>query len=443
MKTIIITLLLIINICLYSQYKVEWSAEVSSTGNLSIDKARFVAVDGDGNVFVTGVTNGDGMNDDITTIKYDKDGKLVWQAVFNGTGNYHDRPNGMVIDGSGNIYITGSSKGDGGTADDFITIKYNPSGAKLWSAAYASKGGIGDESKSIAVDMLGNVYITGHAAHIVTDNSGMDWITIKYNTNGEQVWLAAYDDGITSDGATSLTIDEAGNVYVTGQCNAPAYHIAVINYDSSGVKRWIAKYDGSAVSSDKPVAVKVDKQGFVYITGHSSEANKDFITIKYDNNGNEMWKNNFNGQVNMADEAENLVVDNDGSVYVIGYSTVKKNNRNRCLIKYNSAGDEVWKILSDKSISKNIDDLSIAIDKDGNIYVTGSSAIIDNKKPTDMMVDCYTKDGALLWQAYFSKENSIPVASKLVVDNNSNVYVTGYIMGSKGFLDYCTVKFSK
>jgi hypothetical protein len=349
----------------------------------------------------------------------------------------------MAIDGFGNIYITGSSKGDGGTADDFITIKYNPSGVKLWSAVYASKGGIGDESKSIAVDRLGNVYVSGHAAHIITDNSGMDWVTIKYNTNGEQVWLTAYDDGITSDGATAIAIDDAGNVYVTGQCNAPAYHIATIKYDSSGVKQWIVKYDGNAVSSDEPMAIKVDKQGFVYITGHSSEANKDYITIKYDNNGIEMWKKNFNGPANMVDEAENLVVDETGNVYVLGYSTVKKNHRNRCLIKYNSAGDEVWKVISEKSISKNIDNLSMAIDKDGNIYVTGSSTIIDNKKPTEMVVDCYSKDGALVWQAYFAKENTIPVASRLVVDNSNNVYVTGYILGARGFLDYCTVKFSK
>src|SRR3972149_1938174 len=224
-SVLILVSIIILSIHIQSQYKVEWTADFSSSGNISIDKAQFIAIDPEGNIIVTGVTNGSGINDDLTTIKYDKKGKQLWVAIYNGPGNYHDRPNGMVIDQFSNVYITGGSTGDNNTATDYFTVKYNTSGAEMWVARFASKGGIGDESKSIAVDQLGNVYVTGKAGHIVTDNSGMDWLTIKYNTNGQQIWTAAFDDQISTDGATALTIDEDGNVYVTGQCIAPAYHM--------------------------------------------------------------------------------------------------------------------------------------------------------------------------------------------------------------------------
>lgn len=445
MKRLIFFLIILAsNIC--SQYSVEWSAEHTSSGNISIDKPQFIAADKNGNVIVTGVTNSSGVNDDLTTIKYDNSGKQLWVAVYNGTGNYHDRPSGMVIDNSGNIYITGGSTGDEGTATDYFTLKYNPLGEEMWVTRFASKGGIRDQSNSIAIDGLGNVYVTGGAGHIVTDNSGMDWYTIKYDNNGRQIWAAGYDDNISTDEADALTVDAYGNVYVTGRCGAPSYHIAVIKYDSSGAKQWIAKYDGSAISDDKPVKIEVDKQGIIYITGHSSELNKDYITIVYDNNGNEIWKKNFNGLANMSDEAESMLIDENGNAYILGYSTVKKNHRNRCLVKYDNSGAEKWNILSDQSVKlsdQGIAGLTMAFDKDGSILVTGSRKVINNKNPTLMVVDCYSKDGVLLWQTHYSKDSSIPVASDIAIDDNGNIYVTGYIINSKSMYDYCTVKFSK
>ncbi len=445
MKRIIFFLAILVS-GIYAQYRVEWSAEHTSPGNISIDKSQFIAADGNGNVIITGVTNGSGINDDLTTIKYDNSGKLLWAAVYNGTGNYHDRPGGMVIDNLGNIYITGGSTGDEGTATDYFTVKYNHLGEEMWTARFASKGGIHDQANSIAIDELGNVYVTGGAGHIVTDNSGMDWYTIKYDNNGRQIWAVGYDDNISTDEADALAVDAYGNVYVTGRCNAPAYHIAVIKYDSTGAKQWIAKYDGSAIAGDKPVSIKVDNQGLVYITGYSSESNKDFITIVYDNNGNAVWKKNFNGPANMNDEAENMLIDENGNAYVLGYSTVKKNHRNSCLVKYDNTGAEKWSVLSGQSVKltdQGIAGLAMAFDKDGNILITGSRKVMNNKYPTLMVIDCYSKDGVLLWQSQYSKENSIPVAAGITADLYGNIYVTGYIITSNNMYDFCTVKFVK
>jgi hypothetical protein len=53
---------------------------------------------------------------------------------------------------------------------------------------------------------------------------------------------------------------------------------------------WTAKYDGAMLSDDKPVDLKTDNNGNVYVTGYSSESNKDLITLKLDNSGKILWK---------------------------------------------------------------------------------------------------------------------------------------------------------
>ncbi len=428
---------------LNSQYKVEWAAKFSSSGNLSVDKALFIDCDKDGSVIVCGVTNGSGINNDITTIKYDRDGKQLWAAVYNGTGNYHDKPNGFALDQSGGIYVTGSSSGDNGTSSNFITLKYSPNGMEEWTAIHSSKGGLTDESRSIAVDNTGNVYVTGLGTHIQTENSGQDWITIKYNSSGKQLWKEVLDNGISSDRASVLTTDESGNIYVSGQCNGPAYHIKTIKYNPSGEKVWVAKYDGAGISSDEPADIKVDLEGNVFLTGHSFEANRDFITIKYDRNGNEVWKRIYNGTGNSSDESVKLLIDNSGNVYVLGLTTLKKNKKNRCLIKYDNSGNESWKVISEEPVSSYIENLTMEFGQSGNILVTGSGNIISNKTITYMVIDSFDKDGNLQWHTNYSHENSIPVINAISSDDSGNIYAAGYEIGRNGIHDYCVVKFSK
>jgi len=206
----------------------------------------------------------------------------------------------------------------------------------------------------------------------------------------------------------------------------------------------MARYDGALGSDDRPVDIKTDNKGFIYVTGFSSEANKDFITIKYDSNGNEIWRRNHNGLANMRDEAESIIVDYDGNVYVAGVITSKKNHTNRCIIKYSPDGNEEWNVTSPKSISKNIDKLSMVMHDNKYLLVTGSWYADSKPDATEMIVDCFDKNGALIWQAVYNPEgNSVPVALAVASDEDGNIYVTGYIIKAKSTLDYCTVKFSK
>jgi len=137
-----------------------------------------------------------------------------WVQRYNGTGNDLDAGYSIAVDGSGNVYVTGSSWGIG-TASDYATIKYNSSGVRQWIQRYNGPGNSGDVASSIVVDGLGNVYITGL---ISVNGSVGDYATIKYNSSGVQQWVQRYNGpGNDHEVATSIAVDGSGNVYVTGQ----------------------------------------------------------------------------------------------------------------------------------------------------------------------------------------------------------------------------------
>jgi len=126
---------------------------------------------------VTGWSNGSGTSEDYCTIKYNSSGVHQWVARYNGPGNNYDYANSIAVDGSGNVYVTGYSFGSG-TSDDYCTIKYNSSGVQQWVARYNGPGNGSDGAYSIALDGSGNVYVTGRSTG---NGTNWDYCTIKYS----------------------------------------------------------------------------------------------------------------------------------------------------------------------------------------------------------------------------------------------------------------------
>src|SRR6266542_3534736 len=157
-----------------------WVARYKGPGNAR-DTAWAVAVDASGNVYVTGASVGSGTGLDYATIKYNSSGIQQWVARYNGSGNSGNEAKAMAIDGLGNVYVTGISWGGGGsgTFDDYATVKYDTSGTQQWVARYNGPGIFGDVGRAIAVDGSGNVYVTGYS---LGSGSGFDYATIKYDS---------------------------------------------------------------------------------------------------------------------------------------------------------------------------------------------------------------------------------------------------------------------
>jgi uncharacterized delta-60 repeat protein len=414
----------------------EWVARYDGPANSS-DYPYAIAVDSSGNVYVAGYSEGSGTQWDYATIKYAADGTQLWVARYNGPENFTDQVEAMALDSSGNVYVTGTSYSLGTTMNDYATIKYDTNGTELWVARYNGPENYRDYAQAIAVDSSGNVYVTGYA---VRSGSGSDYATVKYDPNGNQLWVAMYDGpGSSADQAWAMALDSLGNVYVTGNSYDYVSHTysdyATIKYDANGNQLWAARYD----CPERAEAIAVDSSGNVCVTGGGG----DYNTVKYDTNGNELWAARYDGPANSREWVNGMAVDGLGNVYVTGQSTGIDTNADMATVKYDSAtGDELWVARYDDPANDFDYALAIALDSSGNVYVTGGvygSAATENYGTVK-----YDANGNELWVAmYNGPEDSWDWAQAITVDSSGNVYVTGGSTGSGPGTDYATIKYSQ
>src|SRR5207248_1127214 len=287
---------------------------------------------------------------------------------------------------SGNVYVTGSSIGTAWPDYDYATIKYNSSGQQQWVARYSGPGNDLDFGNAIAVDESGNVYVTGAS---FGSGTGFDYATVKYDSSGHQQWVARYDGpGDGDDEAYAIAIDTSGNVYVTG-------------------------YSAGSGTTNDYATIKYDNSGF------------DYATIKYDSSGQQQWAARYNGPANDDDEASAISVDGSGNVYVTGYSVGSGTQEDYATIKYNASGTEEWVARYNGQANFNDDAHAIAVDAAGNVYVTGWS--VGSGTGYDYATVKYDNSGAEQWVARYDGPASVDDQSYAVaVDASGNVCVTGY-----------------
>lgn len=479
--------------------KVEWIAiYTDSTGYITGGTA--LVLDNAGSIYIAGTIYNHISSHNFVTLKYDQTGRQKWAAVYNGPGNGSDFAMDIAVDKSGNIYVTGDSKGVDGNID-YATIKYGPDGIQRWIRRYDGSGNGGDYPSALALDDSGNVYITGTSYNKATGN---DFATIKYNPLGDQKWIALHNSGKNyPDYAQDIAVDHNGNIYVAGQCFLNDYNYATIKYNPNGEKIWIAYYDGpERDDQDQALGIALDDQGNIYVTGSSyiylQEYNyySKYLTIKYDANGVQQWTANYNSNTNSIDYSTDLGIDTEGNIYVTGKSMSQDKVMECATIKYNDKGVMQWlnryhgpknsaslpvalrvhhgsdgskiyltgydrldnsrsyrtlnygsdgALLWSRSyynLGKKIDDYAIdmAVDKPGNIYVTGNSR--DVTTLFDYLTIKYNPEGTEQWLArYNSPQNGDDIATAMTVDAEGNVYVTGSSPGSDYFYGYLTIKY--
>ncbi len=288
-------------------------------------------------MFVTGETKGFSHNLDYYTIKYNTNGVQQWIAVYNGTGNSDDIARSLALDGSGNVYVTGVAGGNG-TNSDYCTIKYNASGVQQWVQYYNGQSGPNvDEAHSIVVDDSGYVYVTGQSRN--TSETDYDYATIKYNSNGVQQWVKRYNGtGFGMDISWGIAVDPLGNVYVTGESvgNNTNSDYATIKYNLLGTQLWAVRYNSSVNDVDIAYALALDSSGNIYVTGQSSGngTNRDYLTVKYNSSGVQQWEARYNGPASHVDHGKAIKIGAFGNVYVTGLSRGNGTLEDYATLKY-------------------------------------------------------------------------------------------------------------
>jgi hypothetical protein len=358
-----------------------WSRPFNALGNGTNMLANSLAVDVNSNVIVIGWPFGSGI--DYGTIKYSTAGVALWTNLYNGPGNANDEPIAIAVDGSGNVYVTGSSTGNG-SGPDYATIKYAASGLPLWTNRFNGTGNNQDAANAIAVDASGNVYVTGYSTG--TNNYHTDYATIKYAANGLPLWTNIFNDvvGGTATGV-ALKLDQDGNVYVTGsiQLNGINDAYATLKYSPAGLALWTNVFAGVNHDQEEATALAVDANGNVFVTGVSRPGGINtgsYATIKYSTDGVSLWTNFLS--LNIVTATNEFVpfamaLDGSGNVYVTGgpflnsFPYGARRPVNYATVKYSTAGVPLWTNLFLGTAGIDGHASGIAVNANGDAYVAG------------------------------------------------------------------------
>ncbi|MDA3615907.1 SBBP repeat-containing protein [Polluticaenibacter yanchengensis] len=413
-------------------------------GGVLNDVAYGMAVDAKGFIYVTGQTNSTtniatpyafqakpGGGSDVFVAKFDKKLKLIWSSYFGGTGN--DIAYDIALDNNGFLYVTGetslstglSTAGahqtkNSGSVDAFV-FKMSVDGQMVWSSYFG--GEQADYGRSVKVDDKGFVYIAGNTS----SNTGIafnakhqdrfgggnaDAFLCRFNSDGALLW-STYFGGEAIESGFGLALDAKENIYLTGLTSSTrsvafnARHQAIKN---SGNDAYIAKFsnEGSMLwstyfggeNNDNGIAVAVDKNDNVYLSGNTSSNNNiatvngfqnvksggtDAFMAKLNGDGVLVWGSYYGGSE--TDNVRRVLTDASGNVFFSG-TTYSSNLPDVVLLNRKFAGGAdyfVAKINTSGSLeysgyyggANNEIQNAFCLDAFGNIYLAGSSNSFD------------------------------------------------------------------
>lgn len=210
------------------------------------ERAAALAVDSAGNTYITGMTYSGGIPS-LLALKYDTNGNLLWGKIYSGSA-YDTLPSALAIDGSGNVYITGKT---GRVLDhDIVTVKLLSDGSIAWAHNFGNAG-LDDWGVDIAVDASGNTFVLG----AMTRGTGnTDFVTVKYDAGGGPISAITYDGftGMDTPVALALGVDSGGDAvpYATGKSFdlGGLSEMSMVRYTKSRADLTVTAVDGPATA---------------------------------------------------------------------------------------------------------------------------------------------------------------------------------------------------
>ena len=399
------------------------------------------AIDANSNVYITGYTYPTSANSDITTVKYDALGNVVWVKHYDNGGN--DDANAISIDVSGNIYVVGVSDGTAITGKDLVVIKYDANGNQLWVARYNGAGNGTDIANAIAFDGTTGVFVTGKTT--VTGGT-TNYVTLKFNaTTGAQQWVSFYNGtGNNNDESIAIGFSTTGRLFITGTSRNASGNddITTIRLNpTTGVQMWAKTINGSANSNDRAFSLLSDGNDVVMVGSlKNTITNDDYVTLKYNgNNGNTLWQKNYDSG-NSVNIATSIVMDATNNYAVTGIS-LNGSIYEYHTIMYNNNGTQQWVNVVSTGLAYSNANPQIAVDPIANhFYVCGQK----NTNVSDILVYQITPTGNKTWEQTFNGAmNNQDAAVDLVVNSQGVIYIAGASLNSNAKFDYTTIRISQ
>jgi hypothetical protein len=391
-------------------------------GDASNQTGVSVATDSMGNVVVigsfTGTINlGGGAlvsagGVDLFVAKLDGNGNHLWSERFGDAADQHGQA--IAIDGMGNVFITGDFAGSVDFGDgvlksvggvDLFIAKLDADGNHKWSKRF---GDAADQTAGgIAADSVGNVFATGQFTGaidfgdgLLTSAGGLDLFVAKLDANGNHLWSERFGSAYAYEYSNGLAIDGGDDVLLTGSfggvidfgdgplTSAGGADLFVAKLDASGNHKWSKRFgdgDGQAGKS-----LSVDGLGNVVLTGSfygvidfggdalPSAGGADIFVAKLDARGNHVWSQSFGDPADQI--GESIAVTSAGSVFLTGNyggqvdfgcgSLPALGIKDIFLVKFDPKGICLWSKRFGDAAAQNSQGL--AVDGAGDVFVTGS-----------------------------------------------------------------------
>jgi uncharacterized delta-60 repeat protein len=351
----------------------------SAAGGNDDDAGVALAIDPSGNIFVAGYScHGVGIpTGDMTIWKYNSNGTLDTSFGVNGVvtndsaagGSGADKGQGIALDPSGKILVTGSSSNEAGNID-MVIWKYNPNGTLDTSfgvngivTSDGIAGGTGvDIGYDIALDSSGKILVTGYSQ---TGSGDDDMVIWRYNSTGtldtsfNSVGYVTHHNaagGNGNDDGFSITTDPSGRILVAGDSynGAGNYDLAIWRYNSNGLLdtsfgvSGIVTHDSAAGGSgaDLGKGIAIDPLGKILVAGYSwNGTNQDMALWRYNPDGTLDTSFGVGGIVTNDgaaggtggignDRGLALAIDSSGNIIVSGYCTNASDNEDMTTWKY-------------------------------------------------------------------------------------------------------------
>lgn len=451
---------------------------------------------------------------------------VEWTKLFE-TSSSDQVGQGIAIDNNGNVYITGQFHGtvdfDPGPGifnltsstapyqkGDIYICKLDSTGGFVWAISVAGDGttnNFDDMGKSIALDGNNNVYITGifkdtvdfdpgpgvfnliAASDIWSGTTYSDAFVLKLDINGDFLW-ARNLGGFGDENGISIAIDSADNVYTAGwfygsgtdfdpgvgQFNLSSsfddWGMYISKLDVNGDFVWAKTVETNPNPDisyyDRSIAMTLDESGFLYFLGVSDYYLGNVFLRKFNLNGDSIWTKEIVGYISVpqgtlgGDNYTNglhIASDPVGNIHITGvfndtldfdpgpsvYNLTADPNSYRkvFILKLDSNGDFLWA----KSFGHNTVSRSICLDNSGNVYTTGIFSSYADFDPglglsDTLYLDDYDFSSTLGDACFISKLDSngdflwadgmytATQSNALVVANNGDIYATGSGWGS-------------
>lgn len=432
----------LINVNLIQSWTKQWGAGRSEEGSS-------VTVDKDGNIYIAGTTDGivDGditednrAYEDVFLMKIQSDGTVKWLKQF-GTKSF-DYGRSVAVDQDGNIFVTGYTIGsfygfeNKGDADIFLA-KFNSSGTQLWVVQWGTTEG--EIAGSVTVNSAGEIFVGGTTSGNLDGGiycSNNDVFVTKLNNSGTIEWTRQINNESEDTGASVIS-DNSGNVFIAGETGSRNF---IAKYDGEGVQQWTKVWgpeEGSMISS-----AAMDINGNIYVTGNTIgsfngfqfKGGSDFFIQKLDSNGNVKWTNQ-SGTAGF-DEADSVTVDSSGDILITGWvqgslgGSVSSGDYDIFMMKFKNDGTKMW--LKQWGTASEDKGGGVSADEEGNIFITGFTAgNLDGNsgsKGKDVFLTRFESDGTKEWTKQWGT-NVYEDVQSMISDNAGNIYIAGYASG--------------